>query len=932
MTEIILPSFAKGELSPALYGRVDTAAYRIGLATARNALIHTYGGVSRRMGSRYLGPVADHTYAPRLVEFEFKTSDSYVLEFGDFYMRVIRNDGHVTEADVAITGATQANPVVITAASHGYTDGDEVYISSVGGMTELNQNRYYINNSTTNTFELTDQVTGTNIDGTGFSAYTSGGTSARIYEIASPYSIDDLPRLKYTQSADVMTFTHPYYNVRELTRTGHTAWTFSELSIGPDISSPADIVVTVNTTGTTTDRYTVTAIDRETSEESIAGLNNAELVITGATQASPVVVTSASHGFVNGDYIQIDNVVGMTELNGYRFYVANATTNTFELTDADGFDIDGTFYTAYSSGGIARQTFVEVTNSNSTRDNSLAWTPVVGAGRYAVYRLDNGIYGLIGETEVASFDDTNISPDTTETFPMYRDPFPSVLDNPGAVGYHEQRRVFGGSLNNPDTSEFSQPGNQSNFNKTVPIKADDSITATLNSQQVNEIRHYVSMNDLLVFTSGSEWKINSGPDASFGPETIRQKPQTYWGASHIKPVVAGNTILFIEENQNTVRSLGYSFQLDGYTGNNLTIFSHHLFEGYTITDWTFTHSPEGRLYMIRDDGKILALSFDQEQQVVAWSHFDTSGYYESISRIRHGGSQVNDKLYVVVQRSVNGNTVRYIEIMEQAFFDDVRDAFFVDCGLSYDVPVTITNSTAANPVVITAASHGFSNGDEVDIFDIIWEPDVDAYSNETQPDQLNTRRYVVANVTANTFELTDSLGANIDGTAYNAYVSGGTVRKAVSTVSGLEHLEGRDVVCLADGNIVSNLTVADATITLPRKFSRIHIGLANICDIETLNIETPNGTIQGYDKKISKLIVKCYQLRGGYYGPDSDNLIEFKQRKFEKMGDPTAMLTGDFEVFLLPDWNSNGRVFIRQDQPLPLTILAIIPSVETGSH
>lgn len=936
MPEIIQPSFAKGELAPELHGRVDTAAYRIGLATARNAIVHTYGGISRRPGSQYIGPVADHTYAPRLIEFQFKTDDNYILEFGDAYMRVIRDEGHVTTEEATITGITQANPAVVTTSgSHGYSNNDEVYIEGVSGMTEVNQNRYYIANVTATTFELTDQITGANVDSTGFTAYSSGGTVAKIFELVTPYAIEDLPEVKFTQSADVMTLVHPFYNPRELSRTDHDAWSIDEIPIGPDIDSPADITVTVNTSGSETDRYKVTAISRETGEESVSGLEDTEATITGITQASPgVVTTSGSHGYSDGDEIQIDNVVGMTEVNTQRYIVANKTSTTFELTDRDGFDIDTSGFTAYSSAGITRRTFNIITTGAATKDNTLAWTAVTGAGRYAVYRYDNGIYGLIGETETNSFLDDDITPDLSDSPPTYRDPFPSSLDNPGAVGYYEQRRVFGGSLNSPDTSEFSQPGNQANFNKTQPTRDDDAITATLNSQQVNEIRHYVALNDLLVFTSGSEWRLDAGNDVAFTPETIRQKPQTYWGASHLPPQVSGNVVLFVEENENTVRSIGYSFALDGYTGNNLGILSQHLLFGHTLVDWCYTHSPEGRLYIVRDDGDILAMSFDQEQEVIAWTHWDTSGDYEAISRLRHGGDNINDRIYTVVKRTVNGNTVRYIEKLEQEFFDDVRDCFFVDSGLSYDEPVTISDVDIANPVVVTTSSaHGFSDGDEVDLYDIVWEPDTDEFSNETQPDQLNKRRYVVANKTATTFELTDSDGNDIDGTAFNDYVSGGTARLAVDSVSGLEHLEGREVKCLADGNIVSGLTVSDASVTLPRKFSRIHIGLANVCDIETLNVEVPSGgTIQGFDKKINKVTLKMLKSRGGYYGPDVNNLVEFKQRKFEALGAPTDMLTGEAEIYLKPSWNSNGRVFIRQDEPLPLTILAIIPSIQTGEH
>ena len=141
MPSFIIPSFAKGELDPTLHGRVDLAAYQVGLRTARNLIIHTGGGASNRPGTIFLGPVKTHTIAPRLIDFQFRTTDQYVLEFGNLYMRVIRNDAHVTNATVAITGVTQASPVVVTAGSHGFSNGEEVFITGVGGTTQLNGNR-----------------------------------------------------------------------------------------------------------------------------------------------------------------------------------------------------------------------------------------------------------------------------------------------------------------------------------------------------------------------------------------------------------------------------------------------------------------------------------------------------------------------------------------------------------------------------------------------------------------------------------------------------------------------------------------------------------------------------------------------------------------------------------------------------------------------
>lgn len=841
MATVIQPSFAKGELAPALYGRVDVAAYGIGLKTARNVFVRSYGGVSNRAGTEFIGPCKDHTYAPRLIPFSFKTSDAYMLVFGNQWMRVIRDGSFVLESDVTITGATQASPCVVTATAHGFSNGDDVYISGVAGMTRLNGRFFRVAGVTANTFQLMDQVSGSNIDSSAFAAYTSGGTVARVYTLTTPYVTADLTKLKYVQSADVMTLVHPGYAPRELTRTGHTSWTLTSITFAPSQAAPTGFAI-AGGGGAVSHSYYVTAINSETGEESLA---------VGAVTSS----------------------------------------------------------------------------SMATRANSMTWNAASGAGRYRVYLYENGVYGLLGETEVASFTDSNITPDLDiSPVAAARNPFSSSTTYPGAVAYYEQRRVFGGSTDRPDGLDFSQIARQSNFNKSTPLRDDDAIRVTLSSQEVNEVRGFAPGNDLLILTSGSEVKMNSGADAAFAISTLKQKPQSFWGSGHHRPIIAGSTTLFVEENNSRVRSLGYNLTLDGYTGNNLGILSAHLLDdGKTIVDWAYSHAPEGVVYMARSDGQLLTMTYNQEQEVVAWTHWDTSGDFERVGSLRHSEGETEDSVFYVVKRRINGQTVRYVEKSHSRVFDDVRDCYFVDCGLSLDAPVTITGATAANPVVITAASHGFSNGDEVDIFDIEWEPDVDGELTETQPDQLNTKRYTVANAAANTFELTGA-----DGSAFNAYVEGGTVRKAVSTISGLDHLEGRTLVALCDGNVVKNLVVSGGSVTLPRKFSRVHAGLRFIADVETLNIEAPSGTIQGLLKKVSEVTFRFEKSRGFWYGHSLGDLREFKQRAGERMGDPTELLTGDAEVTMGPKWDTNGTIFLRQMDPLPFNLLAAIPDIQIG--
>ena len=224
-----LTNFTGGELSPRLDGRNDLTKYSSGCKTLENFIIYPHGAAARRAGTTFVAEVASSANKTRLIPFEFSTTQTYMLEFSNLKIRVYKDDGAVLEGDKTISAITKANPAVVTASSHGYSNGDEVVITAVGGMTEVNSKRFLVANKTTNTFELTDKD-GTNINSTSFTTYTSGGVSNKVFEITTPYTTAQLFDLKFAQSADVMYITHPEHEVEKLSRTGHTSWTLADCS------------------------------------------------------------------------------------------------------------------------------------------------------------------------------------------------------------------------------------------------------------------------------------------------------------------------------------------------------------------------------------------------------------------------------------------------------------------------------------------------------------------------------------------------------------------------------------------------------------------------------------------------------------------------------------------------------------------------------
>ena len=223
-----LTNFTGGELSPRLDGRTDLTKYASGCSTLQNLVVYPHGSAARRPGSTFIAEVADSDNKTRLIPFEFSTTQTYMLEFSNLKMRVYKDSGAVLEGDKTISGITAANPAVVTATSHGYSNGDEVLISGVSGMTEVNGKRFLVADKTTNTFELQDKD-GVDINSTSFTAYSSGGVANKVFEITTPYTTAQLFDLKFAQSADVMYITHPAHEVEKLSRTAHTTWTLTDV-------------------------------------------------------------------------------------------------------------------------------------------------------------------------------------------------------------------------------------------------------------------------------------------------------------------------------------------------------------------------------------------------------------------------------------------------------------------------------------------------------------------------------------------------------------------------------------------------------------------------------------------------------------------------------------------------------------------------------
>lgn len=312
---------------------------------------------------------------------------------------------------------------------------------------------------------------------------------------------------------------------------------------------------------------------------------------------------------------------------------------------------------------------------------TISWTAASGASRYYVYKLQGGIYGYIGNTTSTSIIDDNISPDLSRTPPTYESVFGTTSNYPAAVSYFEQRRCFAGTINQPQNIWMTRSGTESNMSYSLPIRDDDRIAFRVAAREANTIRHIVPLTQLLLLTSAAEWRVTSINSDAITPSTISVRPQSYVGASNVQPVIINNTLIYVASRGGHVRECAYSWQANGFVTGDLSLRSAHLFDNYDIVDVAYSKAPYPIIWFVSDNGKLLGLTYIPEQQIGAWHQHDTDGDFESCAVVAEGSEDV---LYVVVKRTIDGATERYVERLASRQFDDQEDAFFVDCGLTYD--------------------------------------------------------------------------------------------------------------------------------------------------------------------------------------------------------------------------------------------------------
>lgn len=314
--------------------------------------------------------------------------------------------------------------------------------------------------------------------------------------------------------------------------------------------------------------------------------------------------------------------------------------------------------------------------------NTITWASVSNASRYNVYKANNTqFFGYIGTTQSLNFTDDNIGPALDRAPPLANNPFNATGNYPSTVTMFEQRSIWGRSINVPHGIWASRSAQIENMDYSRPLRADDSISFAIMAGRVNTVNQLVSTSSLIALTSDSVFNIDGngsgGPLDGTSPPVVRR--QVGRGSSRLPPLVVDNVVFYAPSTGQSVRSLGYDFQLNGLRANDVTIFSPHFFAGHSIVSWCYSQEPRSVVWAVRDDGKLLCFTWEQEQNVWGWTLCETDGTVLSVCSISEDGE---DRVYLIVERTIAGQTRRFVERMASHQWTDLADCCFVDCAVS----------------------------------------------------------------------------------------------------------------------------------------------------------------------------------------------------------------------------------------------------------
>jgi hypothetical protein len=708
-----------------------------------------------------------------------------------------------------------------------------------------------------------------------------------IYEIPTPYSETEIAYINYTQSADVLYFAHPRFAPRTISRYAATDWRLElyDFQDGPFMLQNTETGKTISASAVTGVGIILTAVGftfQEAAGASHVGslwqlMHNIEGQSASINHSYGVTASIkcggtwriVSHGTWTGSFKIERSTDGGTTWTNLRTFTGASDINYNTYGTEDMSDDALPF--------LIRVNIISCTAGNIAAD--LTTDPFVQKGIAKITAVTPG-----GATATADVK-REIGIAGTATIDWSEGSWSDYRGWPSTVEFHPQDRLmWANTVTEPQTSWMTKTGNYVSFARSEPLVDSDGITVNLPSRRVNGINGLAPLTKLLALTSSNEWGVGVADDI-LSPLTMRQEIYGYNGSHGLRPVVIGNRAIYVQAMGQVIRDLGYEDASMSYTGGELSVMSDHLFRGYTIKDMTYQQNPDRLVWCVRSDGKLLSMTYMREQEVLAWTWHDanqsgalewaTATSYAVGNWVTHGGI-----IYKCNAAHVSGN-----------FTDDILKWTVTDIAAQFESCASIPRVT----------------------YDQLWVVI-----------KRGTARYIERQVPRlESTEPEDQIYMD------SAYTYDGA---AASVITVPSHLNTRTVAILADGNVMPQQMVTGNQITLTAEYSKVHVGIPYLPELETLNIEesTGTGTLQGRKLKVSQVTLRVLNSRGGWIGPDFTNMHEIKDTNRTLYGVAVELMSADIKENLGAGYTDGGRMCLQQRDPLPITVLAIMPVFTVG--
>lgn len=512
---------------------------------------------------------------------------------------------------------------------------------------------------------------------------------------------------------------------------------------------------------------------------------------------------------------------------------------------------------------------------------------------------------------------------------------------PAAVTFYEERLFMANSRHQPQTLWGSVAGAYESHAPSAladgVVRADHALNFTIADDRVNAIRWMSAGKTLALGTTGGEFNLSaSSLNEAVTPDNVMVRRETTNGSADIRPERIGAAVLYVQRAARKLYEMAYNFENDAFNSPEMSLLARHLTQP-GIAEIAFQAEPWSILWVACQDGALLGLTYLRDQDVVGWHRHSLAGRDARVLSLAVIPGASQDELWLAIERRIGSETRRSVERMSASFAPGRRDggpgvahdrqgAFFVDSGLSFDG----TGATALDPgagatdpgatgVAFTAGSDIFVPGD---------------VGRELHHRHALAGGHVVARA---------RIGAVLGPAEVTAHIlapfpsldpiPAGQWALAASELGGLDHLAGETVKILADGATHPDRVVtALGTVTLERPAAWVHVGLGYVSRLTTMDLEAggSDGPAQGKKRRLHRVIVRLHASLGMRVGADpgrTENVV-FRAPQ-TPMDQSPPLFSGDKIVAFPKGWDNEAVVTVLQEQPLPCTVVALIPQMTT---